>query len=341
MTTLITGVGAVGSQVAAKLQDMGEDLVIYDLNPNREFMQTIFSVSDTHLVVGDVNDVEFLAKTLRSLNVQRVVHMAGYLSKTLSARPYEGVRLNILGTGSVLEAARNAGVERVVFASTRAVNQIAKPLEPGMLLDEDFEINVLTNRPKTMYELSKLTGEYLGLLYNDLYGIEFIGLRLAGGFGPTPGVPSGLTGTVLRPLLYGCALDGTVVIDDPSLTYVGGHEFIYFKDDAEAIALACSGKNLKKRIYNIRMGTTFTYDQLIQTLETIFPGSRIDVKSRSDASLSPGHAAHDDFADTSAARVELGWEPRYDLASGLLDWAEWVRANERTGPGGSTGRRVP
>lgn len=335
MTTLITGVGAVGSQVATKLQSMDEELVVYDLNPNTDFMQKIFNLSDAHLVVGDVNDVALLTKTLRDRHVQRIVHMAGYLSKTLSPNPYEGVRLNILGTGSALEAARNAGVQRVVFASTRAVNQIAKPIEPGTLLDEDFEMNVLTNRPKTMYELSKLTGEHLGLLYNDLYGVEFVGLRLAGGFGPTPGVPSGLTGTVLRPLVYGCALDGGAVIDDSSLTYAGRHEFIYFKDDAEAIALACFKEGLKKRIYNIRMGTTFTYDELIQTVEATFPGSQIDVRVRSDSSLSPGHAVHDDFADTSAARVELGWEPQYDLASGLQDWGNWVRANERSSACGS------
>src|ERR1051326_1922860 len=214
MTTLITGVGAVGAHVAARLQEMGESLVLYDINPNREFLATIMKLDRASLVVGDVNDLDLLRSTIERERIDRIVHLAGLLTKGLKDNPYAGAKLNILGTASVLEVARKTGIKRVVFASTRGVNQIAIPPEHGTPLDEDFTIRVLSNRPKTMYELSKLTGELLGLLYNDSYGVDFAALRLGGGFGPTPGPPSGLTGGVLRALVFDAALGRPVTIDD-------------------------------------------------------------------------------------------------------------------------------
>ena len=332
MTTLITGVGAVGSHVAAKLQSMGESVVLYDVAPQRDFLGTIVDLSRARLVVGDVNDLETLRATIEREKVERIVHLAGLLTKGLRDKPYQGVKLNILGTGSVLEVARLTGVRRVVFASTRGVNQIALPPRNGEALDEDFTFRVLSDRPKTMYELSKLTGELLGLLYHDSYGVDFAALRLSGGFGPTPGAPSGLTGTVLRPLVVGPALGQDVTIDDASLTYGGRHEFIYFKDDAQAIALACFAPRLDKRVYNIRMDRTYEYGEVVEIARRVFPGVRIEVAATSSASMSPGHAPREDFADTTAARTELGWSPGYDLEAGIRDWAEWIRRTSATAP---------
>ncbi len=325
MATLITGVGAVGSHVAQKLQAMGEKLVLYDINPRLEFLRTIFDVDRARVVVGDVNDMALLRATIEAERVERIVHLAGFLTKQLRDKPYAGVQLNILGTASVLETARLAGIRRVIFASTRGVNQLAMRPDANTPLDEDFAMRVLSNRPKTMYELSKLTGEHLGLLYHDAYGLDFVAIRLAGGFGPTPGPPSGLTGTVLRALVYDAALGKPVVIDDPALTYAGRHEFIYFKDDAEAIALACFRDGLKKRVYNIRMGTTYTYLEVAEIVRRIFPDVPVEIRTVSDASMSPGHAPRDDFADTTAAREELGWTPNYALDAGIREWGEWIR----------------
>lgn len=331
MTTLITGVGAVGSHVAARLQARGERLVLYDVNPDRAFLASIFDLSQATVVVGDVNDLDRLEATIRDERVDRVVHLAGLLTKGLRDRPYAGVTLNILGTGSVLEVARRTGVGRVVFASTRGVNQIATPQEPGRTLDEDFTMRVLTDRPKTMYELSKLTGELLGLFYHDAYGVDFVALRLGGGFGPTPGAPSGLTGSVLRPLVFEAALGRDVLITDPTLTYSGRHEFIYFKDDAEAVALACFAEEPKKRVYNIRMERTYTYDEVVDVVRRLFPNVRVEVRASSSGSMSPGRPPRDDFADTTAARTELGWAPQYDLESGISEWAEWIRRTDHAG----------
>ena len=327
MTTMITGVGAVGSHVAAKLLEMGEALVLYDVNPRRDFLSSMIDLSRVKIVVGDVNDMSLLTETIKQEKIDRIVHLAGWLTRELKAQPYVGVKLNILGTGSVLEAARLTQVKRVVFASTRGVNQIAPPPEKGKALDEDFTMKVLSNRPKTMYEVSKLTGEYLGLIYNDQYGVDFVAIRLGGGFGPTPAMPKGLTGGVLWNLMRNPALGKAVTIDDPVFTYAGRHEFVYFKDDADAIALACFKSNLKKRVYNIRMGTTYEYLEVVDIVRKIFPSVAIDIKAVSKTSLSPGHEPRDDFADTTAARTELGWEPKYDLEAGLREWGDWIRRN--------------
>lgn len=329
MTTLITGVGAVGSHVAARLQQLGDRVVVYDIAPQLDFLRTILDLDAATVVVGDVNDIDLLEATIRGERVERVVHLAGLLTRGLRDRPYAGVKLNILGTASVLEAARRCGLVRVVFASTRGVNQLAHRQDAGGVLDEDFAMRVLSDRPKTMYELTKLTGEHLGLLYHDAYGVDFVALRLGGGFGPTPGIPNSMTCGVLRPLVHAAALGRPVVIDDPSLTYAGRHEFIYFKDDAEAIALACFAEAPKKRVYNIRMDRTYEYAEVVEVVCHVFPNALIELRASAAASLSPGHAPRDDFADTSAAKAELGWTPRFDLESGIRDWGRWIVRNRR------------
>lgn len=327
MTTLITGVGAVGAHVAQRLQEMGEKLVLYDIRPRTDFLQTLVDLSKARMVIGDVNDMALLRRTIDEEKVDRIIHLAGMLTRELKDKPYAGIQLNILGTGSVLEVARQGGIKRVVFASTRGVNLMAEPPEKNQPLDEDFAMKVITNRPKTMYELSKLTGEHLGLLYNESYGVDFAAIRLGGGFGPTPTMPKGLTGGVLWHLVRDAALGRPVTISDPVFTYAGQHEFVYFKDDAEAMALACFAPVLKKRIYNVRMDQTYTYDEVVDIVRRVFPKVPIEIAARSNTSMSPGRAPRSDFADTTAVRTELGWEPKYDLESGIREWAEWIRRN--------------
>jgi len=328
MTTLITGVGAVGSHVAAKLQDMGEPIVVYDFNPNRAFLSTMFDLDKASVVVGDVNDIPLLVKTIEDEKVDRIVHLAGWLTRELKPQPYMGAKLNILGTASVLEASRITGGKRVVFASTRGVNQLASPSNDGATLDEDFTMRVLSDRPRTMYEVSKLAGEHIGLIYNDSYGVDFAAIRLGGGFGPTPAMPKGLTGGVLWHLVRRAALGEPVVIDDPTFTYGGRHEFVYFKDDADAIVLACFAKELKKRVYNIRMDATYSYDEVVDIVRRVFPEVPMTINAKSQGSMSPGHEPRSDYADTAAARAELGWEPKFDLETGIRDWGKWFK---RTG----------
>lgn len=325
MSILLTGVGAVGSHVAAKLQELDREIVIYDKAPNLAFIRSIADLTGVPVIVGDVNDREKLALAVRQHRVDTILHLAGFLTKTLREHPYAGVELNIGGTGSVLEVARMTGVERVVLASTRGVNQIAPPPADGTALHEDFAMRVLSDRPRTMYELSKLTGEYLGLLYGETYGFEFVALRLGGGFGPTPGEPSGLTGTVVRPLVYGALRGGPVQISDPALMYAGRHEFIYFKDDAEAFALACTRAELRQRVYNIRMDRTYSYDEVVRTIQDLFPDVAFEIVASNSGSMTPGRAPREDKADTTAARTELGWTPQYNLETGIRDWISWIR----------------
>ncbi|HVY20282.1 MAG TPA: NAD(P)-dependent oxidoreductase [Bauldia sp.] len=325
MTTLITGVGAVGAHVAARLQEKGEPLVFYDISPKADFLRTLVDLDRVKIVVGDVNDIPKLRETIEREGVDRIIHLAGFLHKEIRDQPFAGIKLNILGTGSVLEAARLTKVKSVVLASTRGVNNFAPPPKTGKALDEDFEMRVLSNRPKTIYEVSKFAGEHIGLIYNDAYGVNFAAIRLGGGFGPTPGVPKGMTGGVLWHLVYNAALGKPVVIDDPALTYAGRHEFVYFKDDAEAIVLAAFKDGLKKRVYNVRMDDAYEYMEVVDIVRKVFPDAKIDVKTISKMSISPGHKPRDDFADTTAARDELGWHPKYTFEEGIREWGEWIR----------------
>ncbi|MFC1982670.1 NAD-dependent epimerase/dehydratase family protein [Chloroflexota bacterium] len=329
MAILITGVGAIGTHIAARLVDMGEVPVLYDVNPRRDFLASLLDLSRVKVITGDVNDMPFLVETFRNEKIDRMVHMVGLLPRTgISGRPYSGVRTNILGTATVLEAARTAGVGRVVFASSTAVTSIAPAHTSGeAFIDEDFDMKVLSNRPRDIYGISKLTGEYLGLMYNDSYGVDFIAIRIGGGFGPAPGSPMGTSGSILWKLVRNAALGKPVTIDDPSFIFAGRNNYCYMKDVANAFALACFKQDLQKRVYHVSM-STYTHQELVDMVRRIFPAVAIEIKTVSKTPIIPGQESRMCFGDTSAARKELGWEPQYDLEAGIKDWAEWIRNNE-------------
>lgn len=125
-----------------------------------------------HVVVGDLGDLDAL--TAAAAGVDVVVHLAGVADEA----SYEEVRRsNIDGTYSVYEAARRAGVRRVVYASS---HHIIGFHPAGEILDESARL-----RPDTYYGVSKAFGEALASLYHDKWGIESVLLRI-GTFRPRP-----------------------------------------------------------------------------------------------------------------------------------------------------------
>lgn len=329
MAVLVTGAGMVGSQVASCLLERGETPILYDVRPRLNFLATVLDLTRVKVVTGDVTDMAVLLETIKDHKVERVIHTAAYQSHVLRGRPFLGIEANILGTGVVLEAARLTGVRRVVFASSGAMNLSAFNVPVGGTVDEDFEMKCLSTRPKNIYAISKMVGEYMGLMYNDSYGVDFAALRLGGGFGPAPGMPNGAHARILWKHVYNPALGKDTFIDDPGYIFSGFAEYIYAKDDANALVLACFAPNLKRRVYNVHMGRAYTYSQMLDVVRKVFPSVRIEMKvPMSEVGGSSAHEGRGHHRDMSAARDELGWVPQFDLEAGISDWAQWIRHNE-------------
>ena len=120
MAILITGAGLVGSQIARLELERGERPVLMDVVPQPAALAEIVDVNKVGLVKGDVLNPLDLAKVIKEEEITRVIHTAANPMLTVGAQqsPYTAIRLNIVGTVNVLEAARIFELERVVFCSS-------------------------------------------------------------------------------------------------------------------------------------------------------------------------------------------------------------------------------
>ena len=116
---LVTGgSGLVGANAVRMLLDKGERPVIFDVAFNERLLQAVgVDAKSVVMIRGDVADLPGLISAMRDHGINRVIHLAAFLGEEVQRRPYSGVRLNLMGTVNVLEAARLEGVKRVVLAS--------------------------------------------------------------------------------------------------------------------------------------------------------------------------------------------------------------------------------
>ena len=119
MNVLITGAGLIGCHLAKRLADGGNKVALYDLAPNRDYIQNIVGKDRAAVVAADMRDLPAFLSALKQSNVDTVVHTAGLIGKRVAENSYTGATNNILATVHVLEAARLLGLRRVVFVRDR------------------------------------------------------------------------------------------------------------------------------------------------------------------------------------------------------------------------------
>lgn len=168
MTTVLYtgGTGRMGSVLREGLQGRYDRVVLFA----RRAPEQLFPGEE--VVLGDLSDLDVLTEAAQGVDV--IVHFGGIADEA----PYEEIRTaNIDGTYTVYEAARRAGVRRVVYASS---NHIVGFHPSSDVLDESARL-----RPDTYYGVSKAFGEALASLYHDKWGVESVLLRI-GTFRPEP-----------------------------------------------------------------------------------------------------------------------------------------------------------
>src|ERR687892_562574 len=121
MNILVTGAGLIGCHLARRLADAGDKATLYELSPNREYIQKIVGRDRVQIVAADIRDLPALIQSLKKYDADTIVHTAGLIGKRVAENTYTGSTNNILGTINVLEAARLRGVRRVVYVSTFGV----------------------------------------------------------------------------------------------------------------------------------------------------------------------------------------------------------------------------
>jgi nucleoside-diphosphate-sugar epimerase len=166
MTVLVTGTGLVGPHVARVLvQEWAQRPAIYGTLRTPAQVEDLRDQAD--IVRGDILNLADLVAAVQQYQVDTIVHTA-ILMDGADAQPLAAVQTNVLGTVNVIEAARLAGVRRVVNASSG--NVYATPVQGGAIQRETDPVG----GNQRLYPATKLACEQIGRAYAALYGVEFV-----------------------------------------------------------------------------------------------------------------------------------------------------------------------
>ncbi len=298
--TLITGgCGFIGSHIAEALVADGVEVRVLD-NLSSGKMENLKGFGGGISVVrGDVRDPAVVRDAMKG--VQHVFHEAALVSVAVSVeQPEENDAINIRGTLNVLQAAREAGVKRVLLATSAATygNNPELPKRETLLPE-----------PESPYALGKLAGEYYLKLYSSLYGVETVSLRYFNVFGPRQDGKSMYSGVISR------FTDDIRQGRAPTIFGDGGQtrDFVFVKDVVQANLLAMKTASVGKgEVFNVATGRQISLLQLWEALKKI-TGSQLVPQFR-DARA--GDIRHS-LADISKIRAALGYEPKFSLEDGL------------------------
>jgi len=296
MNFLITGAaGFLGSTLANQLAREGHVVRALDDLSNGDD-ELLFE--DVHFTRGDVNDRPKLWTLLQ--DVDCVYHLAARVrvaESLLYPREYSDV--NVGGTVSLMEAMRDVGVRRVVFASSGAVygDQQEQPLTE--------EAHTL---PRSPYAVSKLAAEYYVRTIGSLWGIETVSLRIFNAYGPGQQLPPSHPPVVPNWLRQAVGGGSLVVHGDGKQT----RDFVYVNDVVRALIAAATAPDVDRSVINVGSGTEIRLRDLAQMmLDVVGSDAEIIYTPRNDPGVSRM------CADLTVARKSLAFEPRTSLEDGL------------------------
>ena len=267
---------------------------------------------DADLVEGDLRSYERVAAAVNGVEV--VFHQGALPSVPRSIQdPLTSTAVNVEGTLNVLLAARDAGVRRVVFASSSSVYGDA----PGMPRRESQPV-----APLAPYAVSKLAAEQYCMVAHRVFGLETVALRYFNVFGEYQDPLSGYAAVI--PKFIRIMLDG----ERPTIFGDGeaSRDFTHVENIVEANLAAATEPTAAGRVMNIAIGSSHTLNELVRTLRRLL-----------DSDIEPDYAPHrpgdvsESLADVSLARELIGYEPSVAFEQGLQRTIAWIleqRAHE-------------
>jgi len=316
VSVLITGGGLVGAQIARIELACGHRPVVYDRAPDIAALADVVDVERCAIVRGDVTDLTSLRAAIDDHAVTRIVHTAahGGLTVGATADPLPAVRTNVVGTATVLEAARLCSLERVVLCSSTAIETAVERV-PETGTDESGS----EGRPTTVYAASKRAAEDLGHAYRWSFGLDVLFVRFPAVFGPWRAGGGGHATALM---------DGWVragVAGDPIVLTPTTSTWLYSKDAATATVLACWAQEVASTTFTIGMGAEYPEEALAEAFAAVFPHGDVRVRSESmTASRRAGRSAPDPAAPIDRVRTQLGYAVGYPMVEALGDYRDWV-----------------
>ena len=285
LSVVTGGAGFIGSNLVERLLERGDQVVVID-NESANTHDEVYWNPNAMNVKGDVTDFSLLKNAC--INADCIYHLAADISIQYSIEnPTESYKNNVVGTLNVLEVARVLGIKKVVFSSTAAI--YGSTSEPCVETDRPDPLNP--------YSVSKLAGENLMKMYNDLYGIETVSLRYFNVYGPRQahkGQYAPVIGIFQKQKFEGKPL---TIIGDGNQT----RDFIHVADVAHANMMVAE-KDIVG-VFNVGSGTEYSVNQIASLTNN--PHGTTTMPSREGE-------ARRSISDNSKLK-NIGWQPRIGL----------------------------
>jgi UDP-glucose 4-epimerase len=309
---LITGVaGFIGSSLAHHVLQQGHEVIGIDNLVGGDVHNLDDIIRDIDFRVIDINETLRLRECCRG--VDYVLHQAALASVPRSIREPQVTHVaNVDGTLSVLIAARDAGVKRVVYAASSSAygDKSSQPKNEDMIPS-----------PLSPYAAQKLAGEYYVKSFWHVYGLEGVCLRYFNVFGPRQGSDSPYSGVIAKfaseilkgntPLIFG---DGNQ-----------SRDFTYIDNVVSANLLACMAPatDVAGRVFNVGTGQSHSLNQTYELMSHYLSFKKKPLYTAPRL----GDVLHSE-ADLSLSRKTLGYEPLHSFKDGLAKTVGWFLEQE-------------
>lgn len=303
---LVTGgAGFVGSHIAARLAESGARVRVLD-NLATGHLENLEEIGgDIDFVRGSLNNADDLARALEGVEV--VFHEAAIPSVPRSVEnPLESHRACADGTISLLAAARQAGVRRLVYAASSS----AYGDQPTLPKEEE-----MAPQPLSPYAAAKLAGELYCQVWARTYGFETVCLRYFNVFGPRQDPGSQYSGVISRFISALMKGEQPVIFGDGEQS----RDFTYVSNVVDGNLKAAQAPDCAGQVINVATGEKITLNQLLDTLKKITGKTDVVAEYRERRVGD----VRDSLADITRARRLLGYEPQVGLEEGLRKTIEW------------------
>jgi nucleoside-diphosphate-sugar epimerase len=308
---LVTGgAGFIGSHLCEELVRRGHTVrVADDLSSGKR--ANLAHIQGIEFMQGDIANLAFARQAVEGCRF--VLHQAAIPSVPRSVKdPLTSNRANIEGTLNVLLAARDAGVDRLVFAGSSSVYGDT-PTQPK---HEEMPTN-----PLSPYALQKAVGEQYLRMFTRLYGLETVTIRYFNVFGPRQDPTSPYSGVI--------SVFATALLENRSPRIHGDGEqtrdFTYVANVVDGVLRACEAPNVSGEVINVATGGRVSLNQLFRDMRAL-------VGATSEPTYGEPRAGdvRDSQADISKAHRLLGYKPIVPFEEGLRRTVEWYRAAPAT-----------
>ncbi|QYZ79858.1 SDR family oxidoreductase [Methanofollis formosanus] len=310
------GAGFIGSHLAEALVSDHEVVIIDNLDDyyspalKRRNLDCVMAKGDAIFVRGDITDLAFVRSVIDD-TVDYVYHEAAQAGVRISVRdPFKPNTVNVTGTLNVLTAARDAGVKRVINASSSSVYGTVQYLP--------FDENHPTI-PVSPYGISKLAAEHYCRIFYEVYGLPAVSLRYFTVYGPR-----------MRPDLAISIFTRKMLKNEPITVYGDGEQtrdFTFIDDIVKANLNLLKTGAADGYAMNVGGGQRITLNDLIALIREITGSASEVVYSQRQK----GDAEHT-LAEISLAGKLIGYRPEVSIGGGLGRFIEWYRGEVRWVP---------